>query len=212
MVVLLAPLLGVVLLGTGRAPAGATDVPARHWAQDQVRILVGNRVMDAPQGRFRGQSPITRTELALALAAAGRALETHLWPVAAGPALAAARAPRGWEKRSATRYDAAVAIFKVTGYLASTLRGKPDRRAGDSEALPDRPTIGAAAAGGPAAAALRYLVRARMVWPDSVLLNPGSDPVTCAQLAKALAQFSAGAVDRMTAEPEIRPDIDRRSP
>lgn len=44
------------------------DVPAKHWAAPAVKSVVGENIMGRePDGRFRGDQPVTRYELAVAL-------------------------------------------------------------------------------------------------------------------------------------------------
>jgi len=44
------------------------DVPARHWAADAVGRVVHQKIMGRdPDGRFRGDKPVTRYELAVTL-------------------------------------------------------------------------------------------------------------------------------------------------
>ena len=50
------------------APA-FSDVPADHWAADAVRELAGEGILKGyPDGTFKGDQPVTRFELAVALA------------------------------------------------------------------------------------------------------------------------------------------------
>ena len=56
--------------GAAPPPVGALpqDVPAKHWAAGSVgRVLQHNILGRAPDGRFRGDQPVTRYELAVAL-------------------------------------------------------------------------------------------------------------------------------------------------
>jgi hypothetical protein len=43
-----------------------------------------------------------------------------------------------------------------------------------------------------------------MVWTNSALLKPGTQPVTGAQVVTALSQMIGGLTDRLTDEPELR--------
>jgi len=59
-----------LVAGAAPPPAGALpqDVPAKHWAAGSVgRVLQQNILGRAPDGRFRGDQPVTRYELAVAL-------------------------------------------------------------------------------------------------------------------------------------------------
>lgn len=69
---LAASLFAFVPLAAGAAPAVPTalprDVPAHHWAAGAVDRVVHQRIMGRdPDGRFRGDKPVTRYELAVTL-------------------------------------------------------------------------------------------------------------------------------------------------
>lgn len=53
--------------GVLAAPA-PSDVPAHHWARGSVQSLTTKKIMTAdPDGKFRGDKPVTRYELAVTL-------------------------------------------------------------------------------------------------------------------------------------------------
>ena len=103
------PYLVLVLLGASllsplsvlaAPPAGPSlprDVPARHWAAGSVHRLSQEKIMGRdPDGRFRGDLPVTRYELAVTLDRFVRYIEAAHKPLHAevlSPAKAAAQAP-----------------------------------------------------------------------------------------------------------------------
>lgn len=59
--------LSVVFI-TATACAAPTDVPRRHWAASSVQSITGKKIMGAlPDGKFHGNKPVTRYELAVTL-------------------------------------------------------------------------------------------------------------------------------------------------
>ncbi len=69
---LAASLFAFVPLAAGAAPAAPTalphDVPTHHWAAGAVARIVHQRIMGRDlDGRFRGDKPVTRYELAVTL-------------------------------------------------------------------------------------------------------------------------------------------------
>ncbi len=69
---LAASLFAFVPLAAGAVPAVPTalprDVPAHHWAAGSVGRVVHQRIMGRdPDGRFQGDKPVTRYELAVTL-------------------------------------------------------------------------------------------------------------------------------------------------
>jgi hypothetical protein len=44
-----------------------SDVPANHWARAAVESITAKKIMDAPDGVFQGDKPVTRYELAKTL-------------------------------------------------------------------------------------------------------------------------------------------------
>jgi len=59
-----------VLLGLTACASAAppSDVPARHWARSAVQSLSAKKIMSAdPDGKFRGDKPVTRYELVVTL-------------------------------------------------------------------------------------------------------------------------------------------------
>jgi len=58
------------------------DVPARHWAAGSVARVTQEKIMGRdPDGRFRGDQPVTRYELAVALDRFVRYIETARKPL-----------------------------------------------------------------------------------------------------------------------------------
>lgn len=60
------PLLGLLTAST--ALAAPSDVPASHWAARSVQSVTQKKLMAAlPDGKFHGDKPVTRYELAVTL-------------------------------------------------------------------------------------------------------------------------------------------------
>ena len=58
------------------------DVPARHWAAGSVERVTHEKIMGRdPDGRFRGDKPVTRYELAVAVDRFVRYIETARKPL-----------------------------------------------------------------------------------------------------------------------------------
>lgn len=56
------------LLAAGRALAAPTDVPPTHWASHSVDSVTSKKLMAAlPDGKFHGDKPVSRYELAVTL-------------------------------------------------------------------------------------------------------------------------------------------------
>ena len=90
---LLSPL--TVLAAPAADPSLPRDVPARHWAAGSVHRLSQQKIMGRdPDGRFRGDLPVTRYELAVTLDRFVRYLEAahkplHAEVIAPAPKVAA---------------------------------------------------------------------------------------------------------------------------
>ncbi|MGO8670681.1 MAG: S-layer homology domain-containing protein [Capsulimonadaceae bacterium] len=70
------------------------DVPAKHWAAPAVKNVTREKVMDAPGGRFDGNRPVTRYELAVTLDRMIRYIEDSHKPVKPTPASQAVTLPK----------------------------------------------------------------------------------------------------------------------
>jgi len=85
--------LAVVLISGG---AGFSDVPRDHWAREAVVEVAEAGVMKGyPDGTFRGDRPVTRYELAVALAALAQSLNESWKPLAPSTA-PSSQAPPPW--------------------------------------------------------------------------------------------------------------------
>lgn len=82
---LLTPLLLLPLAALAAPPITSTlprDVPAHHWAAGSVQRLEHQKILGRdPDGRFRGDKPVTRYELAVALDRFVRYLEAARKPL-----------------------------------------------------------------------------------------------------------------------------------
>jgi hypothetical protein len=57
-----------IVAGASAIAAPLADVPAGHWAAPAVHSVVAKKIMTgAPNGKFNGDKPVTRYELAVAL-------------------------------------------------------------------------------------------------------------------------------------------------
>ena len=93
-------------------------------------------------------------------------------------------------------------LARIAPMAQAGLPAKSAPKAFDSEALPKAPSLTGIPRTSPGYRELEYLAKRRMVWSGSVLLKPGTQPVTGAQLSTALAQMIAGLNGFMTDEPE----------
>lgn len=74
--------LGAALAAPSAQAGPLPDVPAGHWAAGAVHRLVAHKIMvDTPQGKFLGDQPVTRYELALTLDRLVRYLEAAHKPL-----------------------------------------------------------------------------------------------------------------------------------
>lgn len=179
-----------------------SDVPNNHWAASAVRQVIASGVMTAPNGRFSGQRAVTRNELISVLVRASRALEKRSWPSTRTEPVREGKRPAGWRSARVTRYHLAATLARVMPLALAGLPQKPASQPFDSEAIPKRPSLKSVPRNSPAYRELEYLASRRMVWENSPLLKPGTQPVTGEQLSIALAQMIAGLNGRVTDEPE----------
>lgn len=96
--------LALLPLAAAAAPSAAPrDLPPGHWAGGPVKRVVHENIMGTtPDGRFRGDAPVTRYELAVALdrfvsyiEAGRKPLHAQIFPVPAPLAPTASAAERG---------------------------------------------------------------------------------------------------------------------
>lgn len=203
---LVLPVMGLVL---STAAQGQTlhDVPRGHWAREAVAEVVQRGVMSAPGGRFDGLRKVTRTELAVTLANMARSLERGAWPKSSAKPPKPDGRSSDWRRQPVTRYELAALLARAARYAAAGLPKPSGKTFGRSEALPPPVTVKSVSKTHPAYASLTYLAKNRMVWPNSVLLQPGAQPVTGEQVVSALAQLIGGLNDRLTDEPQNRQDL-----
>src|SRR5580658_8607585 len=59
-----------------------SDVPANHWAYQYVQSLAADGIIDGyPDGKFKGDRPLTRYEMAVVVARAVAKLQENQSPV-----------------------------------------------------------------------------------------------------------------------------------
>jgi len=160
--------------------------------------------MQAPNGRFKGESKVTRRELAITLARLAKSLEKGDWaskpasPVSAGGA-AASNGP-------VTRYVLAVVLNKVARVMSVGLPRAAGREYHGSVVLPKPQTV-TISKSDPAYDSLAFLGKHRMLETHSFLLKSGDEPVTGKQVSESLSAMAAGLNDRLTDEPQNREDL-----
>ncbi len=73
----------VLVAGPAAASEGFKDVPADHWAAEAVNTLAQQGILKGyPDNTFRGESPVTRYELAITLARFAQMLQPVQQPPA----------------------------------------------------------------------------------------------------------------------------------
>jgi hypothetical protein len=189
----------------GRAFAQTpADVPSGHWARAAVRDVLATGVMTAENGKFRGNSKVSRRELAITIARLAQSLEKGDW---ANKPAAAIKADSAVKKEEAvTRYVMASVINKVARIAAPGLPKPTGKAYQVSVAFQKIPDI-AVPKTDPAYDSLVYLSKNRMLLPKSVILKSGPEPVTAKDLSQALTIMIAGLNDRLTDEPQNRDEI-----
>ncbi len=209
---LVAWLLGATLTATlAQVPADRLpqDVPQKHWAAAAVDTVVRAGVMSAPQGRFGGRRTVTRNELIFVTAKLARKLERHQWPAGPATPVREGKRPADWKTAPVNRYRLAAVIARIAPMALAGLPKKPASKPFKSQAIPSAPSLKGIAPSHPAYRELQYLATRRMVWSGSVLLKPGTQPVTGADVSTALAQMIAGLNAMQTDEPEETPLLSR---
>lgn len=90
----LALILGAAAAGPFVLASPAADVPAGHWAAGAVHRLAAEKIMiGTAQGKFQGDKPVTRYELALTLDRLVRYMEAGRKPLSAGGPHSAVKVP-----------------------------------------------------------------------------------------------------------------------
>lgn len=84
MKILLTLTLGAAMAAPFALAGPLSDVPAGHWAAQSVRRLAAEKIMgSSARGKFQGDKPVTRYELALTLDRLVRYLEAAHKPLSA---------------------------------------------------------------------------------------------------------------------------------
>ncbi len=95
-------LLGVVNAAPLALASPASDVPSGHWAAGAVRRLASEKIMGGTaSGKFQGDKPVTRYELALTLDRLVRYLEAGRKPLTQSPAQSPVKIPASAKTRQA---------------------------------------------------------------------------------------------------------------
>ncbi len=183
------------------------DMPPGHWAAASVDKVIALGVMTATGSRFDGSRKVTRVELANTLARFAMALEKGAWqPSPASPVRTKQPPETSWSGTAVTRYELAALLDRVGKNVGQGLPKPGGKTFGASEALPPA-DISKVPGSSAAYDSLAYLVKNRMVWGNSILLKPGDAPVTGKDVVMAVAMTISGLADRLTDEPQNRPDL-----
>ena len=206
--------LGLILLctaaftGSAFAADTAKDVPANHWARNDVAAVLQRDVMSAPAGKFDGNARVTRTDLIRAMAGFGKSLERNAWQPATGRRF---KLPLKDNppviSEGMNRYELAAIIARMGSYAAAGIPKPGTKRFGNSKAIPPATEVSAVKPSDPAYPAAQYLAKNRMVGEKSVLATPGSQLVTGKEVAEAIAAVITAVSDMNTDEPQNRPKL-----
>ncbi len=205
--VVLASLLGFAPLPKGRLPVlkeTPSDVKSGHWAKHSTLRLIEMGVLGLRGGgKFGGDQPPTRTEVAKALVAWAKRLEAGTWKSEKSAAVSASALStlddKNWAGRPLTRYVLADTLARAGDYFARSLPSAPrgDKTVASSRSLPSPPKI-TLTQGHPAYVSLNYLAAHRMLDAHSPLLHPEGGSLNAAEFSSVLARAAAGLVDRVT--------------
>src|SRR6266496_205745 len=127
--------LGLIFGGCSAGAQAPADIPNGHWARAAATEVVSRGVMAAPSGKFEGDKPITRTELAIALAKFARSFEKPGWS-ATGAKQLNLKAPASASTGPVTRYELAAVLARVAPFVAHGLPADRSKTFSNSEALP----------------------------------------------------------------------------
>ncbi len=195
---------------TCSADANIPDVPQNHWARSSVYCVVSTNVLPLIEGKFNGANKVDRRDLAIALAAFGKALEAGKWPRGSPKPLSTKLAGKPAGTTEISRYQLAAVLDRV-GRLFMERRPNPgSKRFGASTALQPPIDLKMVSPSDRALPALKYLVKNHMMFGKAILATSGTKPVTSDQLAIAVSMVVAGAIDKLTDEPEMREPLDPR--
>lgn len=90
----LALILGAALAAPFAVASPLTDVPPGHWAAGAVRRLEAEKIiMGSAPGKFQGDKPVTRYELALTLDRMVRYIEAGRKPLSGGGSPSSVKLP-----------------------------------------------------------------------------------------------------------------------
>jgi len=71
----------VLLLGRAASATPFSDVPANHWAYQYIQSLAADGIIDGyPDGKFKGDRPLTRYEMAVVIARVIAKLQENIKP------------------------------------------------------------------------------------------------------------------------------------
>ncbi|MCL5104894.1 MAG: S-layer homology domain-containing protein [Armatimonadetes bacterium] len=121
-------LLALLLAGSSSAiSSGFKDVPKDHWAADSVRVVSEAGIMKGyPDGTFRGDKPVTRYELAVALQAMVEYIQASQKPLVTSSKNVELSPRAHWARRS-------MDYLKTEGFLP---KNSPILTSGDKTVTP----------------------------------------------------------------------------
>jgi hypothetical protein len=183
------------------------DIPANHWAAKAAAETIRHGILTTTNNQFRGTQPITRTEMANAIAKLAQTLENGTWTNTQTPPLqnpAALETPA--DIRTVTRYETAALLCKIAAYTQKALPKPPAKPILQSTALPNI-KLNPKLKNTPAYTSLQYLAQNRMLSPNSPLLTTQPNTLNTAQVTKILADLILGITDRRTDEPQNKDTI-----
>lgn len=180
------------------------DVKTTHWAAPFVQEALDNNLMSLPDGKeFHGEAKVTHSEAVFALAKLAQMLEANKWKAMKSRPVSDKTIETlehgDWRTQKVTRYELAKVLTSMGDYIANGLP-RPAPGAKDlskSTVLPPKPVLKLDKSN-PAYAALKYLVDADMVTPDSPLLKADSKLLLGVELSHALAAMVIGLNNRAT--------------
>jgi hypothetical protein len=195
--------LGMASVVQGKAQTRPADVRAGHWAEKSVVQALDNRLLTLENGKFRGESKVTKTQAVIALAALAKSLEQGNWK-RLNSAMISTKSETmvertAWEKQNVSRYTLSFVLSKFGNYFVNGVQ-RADKNAKDvakSGAFPQKPTITLAKTH-PAYASLTYLVGKNMIRPGSALLKPDNTPLRANDLSVAVSEMAIGLTNQVT--------------
>ncbi len=195
--------LGMASVVQSKAQTRPADIRAGHWAEKSVTQALDNRVLNLENGKFRGDSKVTKTQAVIALAALAKSLEQGTWKRLNSATVSTKSDTMiertAWEKQSVSRYTLAIVLSKFGNYFVNGVEraGKNGKDVAKSTAFPPKPNF-VLAKSHPAYASLTYLAGKNMIRPGSALLKPDNTPFRANDLSIAISEMAFGLTNQVT--------------